>query len=305
MSLKLSAQRALVSLLPLMPRSLVWRVSKRYIAGTSLEQALDVVASLNRDGMAATLDVLGEDITRADEAESCRDEYLAALRRIHERKLDCNISIKLSAMALRFDLPLCRSIVDSLVDTASELENFVRIDMEDSSVTDETLGIYRDVRKRASNVGTVVQAYLRRTEEDVRVMLAEGKTHLRLCKGIYVEPEGLAFQGFEEVRESFRNLLRQMLEGGIERVGIATHDPPLVEAALDVIRELDVPRERYQFQMLLGVAERLRGELVKAGHPLLVYVPYGEMWYPYCIRRLRENPKIAGHVVKQLLTFWR
>ncbi|MGE3164021.1 MAG: proline dehydrogenase family protein [Planctomycetota bacterium] len=291
--------RAVVSVLPAVPRSLVWRFSRRYIAGESLDDALRTVADLNQRGMRATLDVLGEDVTKAEEVHTGKDLYLEALAQISRRRLDCNISIKLSQMGLRFDERLCHEVVRELMASAQQHDNFVRIDMEDSSVTSATLAIYRQYRT-SYPAGAVIQAYLRRSHEDVATLLAEGPTHLRLCKGIYVEPEAIAFRDREQVRDSYRLLLRQMLEGRIVRVGIATHDPPLIEHAIALIAELKTPPEQYEFQMLLGVAESLRDQLVRAGHPLRVYVPFGRSWHAYSLRRLRENPQIAGHIVRNL-----
>ncbi|MCA8960307.1 MAG: proline dehydrogenase family protein [Planctomycetes bacterium] len=174
--------------------------------------------------------------------------------------------------------------------------------MEDSSVTTVTLDIYRRLRTEFTNVGTVVQAYLRRTESDIRALLEEGPTHLRLCKGIYREPESVAFQEREEVRDSYKSLLQILLREGATKVGIATHDEVLVQDAIRQVEELRTPKERYEFQMLLGVTERLRTQLVEAGHPLRVYVPFGVDWFPYSIRRLRENPQIASHVMKGVFT---
>ncbi|MEM7166180.1 MAG: proline dehydrogenase family protein [Planctomycetota bacterium] len=299
MNLGMVVNRTIVSLLPMVPRGLVWRFSRRYIAGTDLKAALDEVERLNSAGMSATLDVLGEDVTEAADAEAFRDLYLEAIDEIARRGCDCNISIKLSQMALRFDVDLCREIIRSLGEAAQKHDNFVRIDMEDSSVTTATLDLYRQLRGELP-LGTVVQSCLRRTADDVQALLDTGATHLRLCKGIYLEPEEIAFQDRTEVQESYNALLRQMLEGGIEKVGIATHDPVLVDASRAIIAELQVPKERYEFQMLLGVAERMRSELVQEGHPLRVYVPFGDAWYPYSVRRLRENPQIAGHVLKNL-----
>ena len=292
--------RAVVQLLPFVPRPLVWRVSRRYIAGTTLEDAFTRIESLNAKGMSATMDVLGEDSTDPEEARRSRDIYLAALDGITERGLDCNISIKLSQMGLSFDAELCLSITRELAEAAEARDNFLRIDMEDSSVTAITLDIYRELRKQHTAVGTVVQSYLRRTEADVQSLLAEGPTNLRVCKGIYREPADLAFQEREEVRDSYRQLLEMLFAGGAGRVGIATHDPILVDAAKKILVRDAIPKERYEFQMLLGVAERLRDELVSEGHPLRVYVPFGEEWFAYSARRLRENPEIAGHVIRNL-----
>jgi proline dehydrogenase len=172
--------------------------------------------------------------------------------------------------------------------------------MEDTSVTQVTLDIYRELRKSSKAVGTVVQAYLHRTPQDVAKLLEEGPTHLRLCKGIYVEPPEVAIQERQGIRDAYLRILRQLVEGGAVRIGIATHDRAVIDGALELIREHDLSKERYEFQMLLGVTERIRAELVAAGHPLRVYVPFGEEWYAYSSRRLRENPKIAGHVVRNL-----
>ena len=292
--------RALVSMLPFVPRSIVWRFSRRYIAGKSLDDALACVRDLNAAGMSATLDVLGEDTTAAESAIASRDLYLRALEEIDAASLDCNISVKLSQMALRFDPELCRSVMRDLVTSAEAKGNFVRIDMEDSSVTQVTLDLYRELRQESRAVGTVVQAYLKRTPDDVSAFLDEGIAHLRLCKGIYVEPFEVAHQGREKIRDAYTAILRQLFEGNATKVAIATHDRPLVDAALDLIDEFSVSKDRYEFQMLLGVTEGIRSELVEAGHPLRVYVPFGEEWYAYSSRRLRENPAIAGHVVKNL-----
>ena len=232
--------RALVTLLPLVPRPVVWRVSKRYIAGKSLETALDCVRSLNSEGMSATLDVLGEDTTSRDDATHGRDLYLAALAAIEERGLDCNVSVKLSQMGLRFDADLCRSVMNDLVSDAAARENFVRIDMEDASVTQVTLDLYRELRLEHACVGTVVQAYLKRTPDDVRQLIDEEVAHLRLCKGIYVESPEIAFHGKEEIRTAYTEILRQLFTSNAEKIAIATHDRPLVEAALAMIEELGI-----------------------------------------------------------------
>ena len=218
--------RALVTLLPLVPRPLVWRVSKRYIAGKSLEAALDCVRTLNEQGMSATLDVLGEDTAVAEDAVKGRDLYLAALEAIEKAHLDCNISVKLSQMGLRFDPELCRSVMRDLVSSAATRGNFVRIDMEDATATQITLDLYRELRRTWNCVGTVVQAYLKRTPEDVDQLLKEGLATLRLCKGIYVESQAIAFQGKEQIRIAYTEILRQLFEGNSAKVGIATHDRP-------------------------------------------------------------------------------
>jgi proline dehydrogenase len=292
----------IAKMLPLVPRPIVWRVSRRYIAGVTLEDALDRIEGLNRQGMTTTIDVLGEDVLDADQVPGYRDLYLRALDAIQSRGLDCYASIKLSEMGLRFDPQLCASVMEELVTRAAEHGNFVRIDMEDSSVTDATLELYRDLRSRHDNVGAVIQACLHRSADDIESLLASGIAHVRLCKGIYIEPTRIAYREPEEVNRSYMALLEQLFAGNAEKVCIATHHPRLIQHAENVIRDQNIGRDRYEFQMLLGVAESLRDSLVARGHPLRVYVPFGEHWYAYSSRRLRENPQIAGHVLKNLLT---
>ncbi|MFN2386881.1 MAG: proline dehydrogenase family protein [Thermoanaerobaculia bacterium] len=287
-----------VRALPLAPRSVVQRVASRYVAGETLEQALACVASLNRQGCMATLDVLGEDVTRREESEETVAEYLRALDAIAARRLDSNVSVKLTALALKVDPAHCRREFRRILQRAKELGSFVRIDMEDSSVTEETIRIYSEAREHFDNVGLVLQAYLRRSHEDAR-QAARGRANVRICKGIYVEPPEIAFQDRDEIRRSYLEILDALLDAGCY-VGIATHDPPLVDSALASVRRRQLPRSAYEFQMLLGVAGEMRRRLVAAGHRLRVYVPYGRSWYAYSMRRLKENPAIAGHVIKGL-----
>ena len=294
--------RAIAAAMPLVPRPLVWRFSRRYIAGVDLEDAYRTVRELNASDCSATIDVLGEDSTNPEEVQSAVDLYLKAIRDIHAKSLRCGISVKLSELGLRFDLDGCRQAVRTLIACAADHDRFVRIDMEDSSVTSVTLDIYREMRGEFENVGIVIQSCLRRSEQDIADLIEEGATDVRLCKGIYIEPEAIAFVDPDEIRHSFNSLLEQLFEGGARRVAIATHDPLLVEHAEAVIDKLGVDKDRYEFQMLLGVAGTLRRELVARGHPLRVYVPFGDRWYAYSMRRLRENPNIAGHVVSNLLS---
>lgn len=294
--------RLLVAPLPYVPKSVMWPLSRRYVAGTTIDEAFDVVRGLDDIGCLSTVDVLGEDSTTRREVESARDLYLQTLDGIARYGLPCNVSVKLSDMGLRIDAGLCHATLESIVERAALHDNFVRIDMEDSSVTTATLEIYRGLRKSFDNVGVVVQSCLRRTADDVDALLDEGIAHLRLCKGIYIEPEDIAFTDADEIRASYRSLLVKMFERGATKVAIATHDPALVGYAEQTIRSMKIDRSRYEFQMLLGVAGTLRDRLVAAGHPLRVYVPFGERWHAYSMRRLRENPEIAMHIVKNLFT---
>jgi len=285
--------------LPYIPKSIVGQVSKRYIAGTTLADAVRVVRDLNARGMMATLDLLGEDVHDVAEAVATKDEWLNIVQTVKDQTLDSNVSLKLSQLGLRIDRELCYNNVKAIVEAARKVGNFVRIDMEDSSTTDDTLALYRRLRDDGfDNVGVVIQAYLRRSEADVRSLVAM-KANVRLCKGIYREPEDIAYHEREEIRRQFVLLLRIMMESGCY-VGIATHDEYGIDNAYELIHQLGLERSRYEFQMLLGVRESLRDTIVRQGHRLRVYVPFGEKWYAYSVRRLKENPQIAGYVVKAL-----
>ncbi|MDZ7307438.1 MAG: proline dehydrogenase family protein [candidate division KSB1 bacterium] len=293
--------RLVVATLPLVPKPLVRRVANRYIAGDQIADAVRTVRALNQRGMMATLDILGEHVSRRDEATATAASYLHALETIDREKLDSNISIKLTAFGLKLDFDFCVENVRRVVQRAQELGNFVRIDMEDSSCTSDTLRLYELLRQEFNNVGTVIQAYLRRSLQDVRQVLADGKpTNLRLCKGIYVEPRRLAYKNRELINKNFTYLLHELLHRGAY-VGIATHDERLVWDGMRLVDELKLPPTAYEFQMLLGVDEELRDVIVNAGHRLRIYVPFGRQWYAYSVRRLQENPQIAGYVMQKFL----
>ncbi len=283
--------RAIVKLLPAVPRPVVQRLSSRYIAGPSLDDAVRVVRRLNAKGKLATVDVLGEEVTSADEARAIAGQYHDVLARLDEEELDATISVKLTALGLELDLDLCREHLEAVVVAAASRGRFVRVDMEDSATTSRTLALHRELRDSGhENVGVVLQAYLRRSLADV-----EGLENVRLCKGIYVEPAEVAFHEADAVRESYVQCLEALVAQGAY-VGIATHDEYLIGEALRVVREAALAPDRYEFQMLLGVRPDRADDLVAGGHPLRVYVPYGTHWYEYSVRRLQENPKIAGYV---------
>jgi proline dehydrogenase len=291
--------RAIVRLLPAVPKPVVRRISERYIAGTDLEDACRVVKRLNEAGKMATIDVLGEEITKREEALEIAREYDRVFEAIAHEGLDSNVSVKLTGLGLKLGYEFCRNNLTALV-RAEAGSNFVRIDMEDSSCTDDTLEIFRELRAEGlDNVGIVLQAALRRTLDDVATLAAPG-VNVRLCKGIYVEPPELAFQEFQEVRDNFVHALDELLEAGAY-VGIATHDEWLVSEALGLLDRHGRGRDEYEFQMLLGVREPLGDRLVRDGHRLRIYVPYGRHWYSYSLRRLQENPKIAGYIAADTL----
>ncbi len=295
-------QRLLIAPLPYIPKSVVWQLSQRYIAGTNLDSAYRTVAGLNEIGCSATVDVLGEDSTTNEQVDTARDLYVSALDGIADHKLECNASVKLSDMGLRFDRDLCCEVLEAIVSRAAGHDNFVRIDMEDSSVTSITLDMYRKLREQHENVGTVIQSCLHRSGNDVKSLLDGGIAHLRLCKGIYIEPAEIAWTHPNDIRNSYKELLEQLFEGGATKVGIATHDPLMVEHAENTIERLKIDKSRYEFQMLLGVAGAMRTRLANQGHPVRVYVPFGERWHAYSMRRLRENPGIAMHIIRNLFS---
>ena len=285
--------RAIVRVLPAVPKPVVRRVSSRYIAGTELENARRVVAQLNAEGKLATVDVLGEEITQPDEAAAITRAYLDVLDAIDEDGLDANVSVKLTALGLKLDPALARENLKAIAQRGT----FVRIDMEDSSTTDATLDLYRDlVAEGYEKLGVVLQAALRRTVDDARALAG---TNVRLCKGIYVEPAEIAYRGFGEIRESFVRTLEVLLDGGCY-VGIATHDEYLVDRGIAAVHARGLDPSEYELQMLLGVRPELGSRIVAEGHRLRIYVPFGRQWYEYSLRRLQENPKIAGYVAGDL-----
>ncbi len=290
--------RLIVKTMPLVPKPVVRRVSNRYIAGDTLADAVRVVRDLNQRGMMATLDLLGEFISKREEATATAAAYIEALNRIAQEKLNSNISIKLTAFGLKLNYDFCLENVRNVAQHARSLGNFVRLDMEDSSCTSDTIRIYQTLRKDFENLGIVIQAYMRRSLADIRGFMANGApTNVRLCKGIYVEPRNIAYKNRELINKNFTFLLDELMHGGAY-VGIATHDERLAWDGMRLVDHLKLPKDKYEFQMLLGVDEELRDVIVNAGHRLRIYVPYGQHWYAYSVRRLQENPQIAGYVVK-------
>jgi proline dehydrogenase len=286
--------KTLVRLLPAVPKPVVQLFSSRYIAGSTIADAASTVRRLNAEGKSATVDVLGEEISREEEARAIARAYRDVFAAIEREQLDSNVSVKLTALGLDLSYDLCRENVVSIIDEAKKIGRFVRIDMEDSSTTSQTLGLYRELREDGhDNVGIVLQAYLRRTLADIRA-LADLQPNVRICKGIYVEPPSVAYRDYDAVRANFVRALHELKEID-SYIAIATHDEWLIRQALEHVA---ATYERYEFQMLLGVREDRASELVRQGHPLRVYVPYGQQWYEYSLRRLQENPAMAGTIAK-------
>jgi proline dehydrogenase len=288
--------RAIVRALPVVPRPVVRRLSAPYISGPSLDDALRVVRRLNAEGKLATIDVLGEEIRSTAESDAIAAAYHQVLARIADEGLDANVSVKLTALGLELSLDTCRAHLEEVVRDARDRGSFVRVDMEDSSTTDATLALYRGLRDAGhENVGVVLQSRLRRTPDDV-----PGLANVRLCKGIYLEPPAIAFQDPDEIRACFVRTLEALLAQG-SYVALATHDEKLIGTSLRLVREHGLGPEGYELQMLLGVRAERADELVRQGHRVRVYVPYGTHWYEYSLRRLKENPRIAGHVARDTL----
>lgn len=296
--------KLIAAILPYMPKKLVWIFSKRYIAGETVEDAIKASKELNAKGMVVTIDILGEFIKTLDEAEKNRDEYLELIDRIEKEDINGNYSVKPTMFGLLIDKDICYQHIRAIVEKAASFNNFIRVDMEDSPCTTLTIELYRKLKAEfPKNVGLVVQAYLKRTLQDLEDLMdihsKEIPLNYRLCKGIYVEPAEIAYKKYEEVNEHFLEDLEFMFKNGIYP-GIATHDVPLVEGAYKLIEKYNVPREMYEFQMLYGVTPELRQSIIDKGHKMRVYVPYGKQWFGYSTRRLKENPKMAWHIIKAL-----
>lgn len=288
----------IIFFMPIVPKPIVRIFSKKYVAGDKLTDAVNTVKKLNAQNIIATLDVLGESTSDAEETRAYVREYIEVLQRIEQENLDCNVSLKPTQLGMLINKDLAYENIKSIVKEAKSHNNFVRIDMEDSSCTSDTIEIFERLRAEFDNVGIVLQAYMRRSIDDL-VAIAQKPANFRLCKGIYIESRDIAYKDPHLVNENFAFLLETALKMK-SYVGIATHDEKVVWHALRIIEQLGLNRDDYEFQMLLGVDEQLRSILVNAGHRLRVYVPYGKQWYRYVMRRLKENPQIAMYVLKAM-----
>lgn len=287
--------------LPFIPKSIVKSVASRYIAGATIDDAVRVVHSLNQKKATATIDVLGEFITTKQQAIEGTEMASQVLDAINANDLGSGLSIKLTSFGLGLDDEFCFANVRFLVEKAKRYNRFVRIDMENSPFTTQTLNIYRRIRAEGfDNTGAVIQAYMRRSEDDIRALIPLG-AHVRLCKGIYVEDVSIAFKGKAEVQENYKKLLKILIENQMP-VGIATHDDVLIDFARNYIANNNISKNLYEFQMLLGVREEKRNELLQEGHKVRIYVPFGSDWYGYSTRRLKENPSVAGHIFKAIFS---
>ncbi|MDT3697031.1 MAG: proline dehydrogenase family protein [Ignavibacterium sp.] len=291
----------IVKIVQLMPKPVVGFFSKKYIAGVTLQAAVDYVKKLNSIGIYATMDVLGESVSNKEEAIRCKNEAIEVLEAIEQNKLKANLSIKPTQMGLAIDEEFAYQQIFEIVKKAAEIKNFVRIDMEDSPYTDKTINVYKRIYQDYKNVGVVIQSYMRRSYDDV-ITLNKIGTNYRLCKGIYVESASIAYKDKQEVRNNYLKLLDAMFKDG-NYVGIATHDKYLIDEAYKRIKEKNISKDKFEFQMLLGVREDLRDKINNDGYKIRIYVPFGKDWYAYSVRRLKENPSVAGHIAKSFLTF--
>lgn len=296
--------KIIASLLPHMPKKLVWMFSKEYIAGENLAEAIVNAKKLNAQGILTTLDVLGEFITTLEEAEANKREYLEVIEAAEKAGVQGNYSLKPTFFGMLLDKDVAYAHIREVVAKAASFGNFVRIDMEDSPCTDREIELFRKLKKEfPANVGLVVQAYLKRTRQDIESMLdmntSEYPVNLRVCKGIYVEPESLAYKDYREINEHFLSDVEYMFQQKMYP-SIASHDIPVIEGAYKLIEKYKVSPDKYEFQMLYGVTPALRQSILDRGHRMRVYVPFGKQWFGYCTRRLKENPKMAGVILKAL-----
>ncbi|MGB9665559.1 MAG: proline dehydrogenase family protein [Ignavibacteria bacterium] len=290
----------IIKLVELFPKSFIYLFASRYIAGEKLEDAVKLVRELNSKKILATMDVLGEDTTNVEEANSAVKEAIRVLETINTEKLNSTLSIKLTQIGLKLSYDLCLQNMKQILDRAKEFNNYIEIDMEDSSCTIDTINIFKDLRKEYSNCGMVMQAYLRKGEDYLKdtIEFLRGSS-VRLCKGIYNEPPEIAFKGKQEIRNNYLKLLEYLLKENIY-VGIATHDIKLINGAKELIKKYNKSNNDFEFQMLLGVKVDLRDKLVAEGYKVRIYVPYGTHWYKYSIRRMKENPELPIAIIKNI-----
>ncbi|HTU35281.1 MAG TPA: proline dehydrogenase family protein [Candidatus Acidoferrum sp.] len=287
-------------LAPFMMRNAVSRrVAQRFVAGDKLDDAVLAARGVNQAGQASSLDMLGENVTDEASARRSAQDYISIFDRIAQERLDSNVSLKLTMLGLDLGTDLCAELLDGIVSHAARYSNFVRVDMEGSAYTPRTIDIVKRVRARHENVGTVMQAYLYRTEQDVRDLLAIG-CRIRLCKGAYNEPPSAAFPQKSDVDDNYVKLMKILLPSGVYH-GIATHDPAMLQATKDFVREQKIDRDRFEFQMLYGIRTDLQRQLVREGYRLRIYIPYGTDWFPYFMRRLAERPANLTFFLRSLL----
>jgi proline dehydrogenase len=296
--------RFIVRLLPYVPKQLIWIISRRYIAGEQIEEALRVSREINNNSMTVTVDLLGENITSLSEAENYKQGYINLIKHFTSEMINGNFSVKPSMFGLLLDLEVCYQNLRDILKTAKLCNSFVRIDMEDSSCTSNEILLFRRLKNEfPGNIGLVLQAYLRRTSNDIKELMelhkADSPLNIRLCKGIYIENEAISFKDHQVIRDHFIEDLNILFRNGVY-VGIATHDKCLIDKAYELIDQYRIPTTKYEFQMLYGVTPKLGRSITENGHQMRIYVPFGKEWFNYSMRRLNENPKMVSHIIKAL-----
>ncbi|MFH2058247.1 MAG: proline dehydrogenase family protein [Pseudomonadota bacterium] len=294
--------RLISNTLAYMPKKLVWQISKQYIAGETIDDAINAAKKLKSEGIMTTIDLLGEFITTLDEARANKNEYLDIIEAVKKQEINGYYSLKPTFFGLLIDKEIAYRHIREVVAKAALYHHFVRIDMEDSSCTDMEIELFRRLKTEfPENVGLVLQAYLKRTHQDIKNLKdlnsEDLPLNIRLCKGIYVEPSAIAFQNHDQINQHFLEDIELMLQ---EKMipAIATHDKPIIEGAYKLIEKYKIPTDKYEFQMLYGVTPSLRRSIRKKGHHMRVYIPFGKQWFGYCTRRIKENPNIGSVILK-------
>jgi len=296
--------RFIAFILPFFPKKFIWIFSRDYISGETIDDAMRVSKDLNAKKIKVTIDILGEFIKNLEEAETNKKEYLDLIEISYKNGIDGNFSVKPSSFGLLIDKDICHRYIREIVVKAASYKGFIRIDMEDSPCTDLEIELFRKLKVEfPDNVGLVVQAYLKRTLNDIKGLSdlnsEASPLSFRLCKGIYIESAEIAYKKYEEINQHYLEDLEFMIKNKIH-VGIATHDKALIEASYRLLEKYNVTKDLYEFQMLYGVTPNLRDTIVKDGHTMRIYVPFGEKWFTYSTRRLKENPKMASHIIKAI-----
>jgi len=296
--------KAIAGILPLLPEKFIWIFSKRYIAGEKLKDAVIAAKEFNNNGIKASIDLLGEFQTKIEKIDYYKNEYLRIIEEADRNNLDTTFSLKPTMFGLLTDIQQCYLKIHEIVKKAADKNYFVRIDMEDSRCTDLEIELFKKLYNLFPNsVGLVFQSYLRRTLDDLKMLHEFNATNIplniRLCKGIYIETEKIAYLKHDEITHHFIEDLEYMFQNDFYSA-IATHDKDLIKGSLDLINKYNVPKSRYEFQMLYGVTPELRKSVADSGHPMRVYIPYGKNWFNYSTRRLKENPRMMSHLIKAL-----
>ncbi len=292
----------IVSVLPYFPKWFVEIFSKRYIAGVDLEDAINVSSNLNNEGMEVSLDLLGEFQTRKEKLEFYKAEYLKTIESSYKASLETTFSLKPTMFGLLIDKKICYEHLRDILSRASKYNYMIRIDMEDSTCTDLEIELFKKLHSEfPQHIGLVFQAYLHRTLDDLKNLRSydknNSKINIRLCKGIYVESEKIAYKTKKEINKHFIENLEYLFNNNFY-AAIATHDKILISAAYEMIKKYNISKNNYEFQMLYGVTPDLRKSIIEAGHKMRVYVPFGKDWFNYSTRRLKENPQLINHIVK-------